>query len=301
MAEIVTNADNYTSLCHPDSEKSCFFCCPPLRPYAYDPLRHRSALEPALRQNRESFLKNKINRAAPQFTVLPINGWDCWGLGFLDDEEKKVGCLLHPFQNDGLDYRHLVGYERKCGREICLEAKTFEALSKKAKTFYLDVTAGMDSFEYSSRTWNPIFPLLLWGREVCETIAETEGFCIINRNKFKKNHDSFINHLSYKTDGYLIERIIVIEGISQFNRSDFLNYYRVWKEKLVQKYRINYPLSAAVSEEKSFCRPVHLFETPLSFSRFLKFSLNTWTATEEKVATLKKEIDLEIDRFVLSG
>jgi hypothetical protein len=36
-------------------------------------------------------------------------------LGFLDSEERKVGCLLHPAQNTGLDLRSVSFY----GQELC--------------------------------------------------------------------------------------------------------------------------------------------------------------------------------------
>lgn len=39
----------------------------------------------------------------------------CEFLGFLDDEERRVGCLLHPRQNGGQDYRDVSFY----GRELC--------------------------------------------------------------------------------------------------------------------------------------------------------------------------------------
>ena len=39
----------------------------------------------------------------------------CEYLGFLDKEEKKVGCLLHPEQNSGLDLRACSFY----GQELC--------------------------------------------------------------------------------------------------------------------------------------------------------------------------------------
>ena len=39
----------------------------------------------------------------------------CEYLGFLDEAEKKVGCLLHPCQNGGSDMRGVSFY----GRELC--------------------------------------------------------------------------------------------------------------------------------------------------------------------------------------
>jgi hypothetical protein len=293
-----TYKGSYTTLCQPDSEKTCFFCCPPLRPYDYDPMRSRSELQTIFHRNRENFLKNKD--ASTGLSFCPINGWDCWGLGYLDEEGERVGCLLHPSQNNGIDYRYLVGYEGKCAREICLEAITFEALNEKTKKFYLNLTIGMDSFAYSSRKENPIFPILLWGKTVCEKIAENECFQIVYPDQFKKLYSNFIYYLSYKTDGYLIEKIIEKVNISYFKRPDFLHYFRDLKEDLLQRYRINDPSSTGLSRENPSCRPVHLFKIPLSFSRFLKFSLNIWNATEEKVNILKKEIDDKIGRFLSS-
>lgn len=39
----------------------------------------------------------------------------CEYVGFMDRQEKRVGCLLHPAQNDGVDMRAISFY----GRELC--------------------------------------------------------------------------------------------------------------------------------------------------------------------------------------
>jgi len=39
----------------------------------------------------------------------------CEYLGFIDPGERRVGCLLHPMQNGGVDYRGVSFY----GRELC--------------------------------------------------------------------------------------------------------------------------------------------------------------------------------------
>jgi hypothetical protein len=228
----------------------------------------------------------------------PINGWDCWGLGYLDGDEKKVGCLLHPSQHDGTDYRYLVEYEGKCAREMCLEAKTFDALSEKAKRFYLDMTTGMDSFEYSSREWNPIYPVLLFGGVVSEEIAGSEGFRSMRRDEFTKRYDAFLTPISHKTDGYLVEKVVEVMGASCLREPGFLEAYKRWQERLVEQYRIDDASSPLTPGANHSNRPVHVYDIPLSFSRFLKFGLNIWSASEERVASLKKEIDGEIDQFI---
>jgi hypothetical protein len=221
-------------------------------------------------------------------------------LGYLDGEERKVGCLLHPSQHDGIDYRYLVGYEGKCAREICLEAKTFDALSEKAQRFYLDMTVGMDSFEYSSREWNPMFGVLLWGKAVGEKIPEWEEYRKIQRQEFLECYKVFFSILSYKTDGYFVERIVETMDEPFLKESGFIERYKRWQEKLLQEYQRNDISSRVIPKGNLPNRPVHLHNIPLSFSRFLKFGLNIWSAPEEHVASLKEKIDREVARLMES-
>jgi hypothetical protein len=179
-----------------------------------------------------------------------------------------------------------------------LEAKTFDALSEKAKRFYLDLTSGMDSFQFSSRDWNPVFPVLLWGRVVGEKIAETEGFRRMHRDDFKERYNAFFTVLSYKTDGYFVERVVERAGFSCLRKPWFFECYDKWKEGVVRRRRIDDTSSRATPGANPSNRPVHLYDIPLSFSRLLKFSLNIWNAPAERVASLKKQIDGEIESFI---
>lgn len=252
-----------------------------------------------LRRNRGRFLSSRQASEAP--SPEPINGWECWGLGYLDEDEKKVGCLLHPAQHSGTDYRYLVGYHGKCAREVCLEAQTFEALTEKARRFYLDMTLGMDSFEYSSREENPIFPVLLWGRVISEKIAEIERFDEIHRDEFKERYYLLFTVLSYKIDGYFLEKVVETMGAAFLRDPGFYGHYRKWQEKLLEQYRINDTSCQATPGRNPSIRPVHLYDVPLSFSRFLKFVLNLWNAPEERITSLKEQIDKEIERFIESS
>ena len=64
---------NYTTLCQPDSEKTCFFCCPPLRPYDYDPVRNRVELQTTFHRNRKNFLKNKPKALNTTYAYIHID------------------------------------------------------------------------------------------------------------------------------------------------------------------------------------------------------------------------------------
>lgn len=284
----------YSGLCQPDREKSCFFCCPPLRLPEYDPWDARDELAQRFRRNRQDFLGERDEFVADRALCRPIVGWDCWGLGFLDDEGTRVGCLLHPCEHQGRDLRFLVEYEGKCGRELCLEAKAFEALQTKAKGFYLNLTRGMDSFEYSSPHQNPLFAILRWGTVIAEKIAETEAFIPLSLREFSDRYEPFLSTLTYRIDGYPLEQVVERMGISSFGDRDFLAAYQSWRDALLATHRVGTRAAA----KKPHHRPVHTFSIPLSFSRMLKFGLDIWYGSKEQIAGLKHAIDQEIDRFV---
>ena len=113
---------NFIILCQPDERKSCGACCG-LYNYVDS---SRSSLEQRLRLRTKRFrklVKNsgdvdlyaKETLAAEDFRKRYEVIYCCEYLGFLDNEEKKVGCLLHPQQNSGLDLRACSFY----GQELC--------------------------------------------------------------------------------------------------------------------------------------------------------------------------------------
>jgi len=166
------------TLCMPDKEKSCFACCPPIRPKGYEHIQYKNIIKRMLRENTSSFtIREK-----------PITGFSCWALGYLDKEYKLIGCLLHPYQNEGKDLRDLTGYGEKCRREYCLEARIFSELSLSTRHFLLNFSEGMDSFSYSSKRYNPVFKLLRWGKEILEYIAAKENYAKINLERLKQKY-----------------------------------------------------------------------------------------------------------------
>lgn len=152
-------------LCSPNEELSCFGCCPPIRPARYDHIDHVAILKREFAENRR-LLKDE----GPAWR--PIVGYSCWALGFLDGEGRRVGCLLHPQGNGGRDLRYLIDYEDKCRRESCLAARAFAALPPEGRSFWLPLAYGMSPFFFSSPRANPLFHLLLWGREVLEAMRD---------------------------------------------------------------------------------------------------------------------------------
>ena len=112
----------FIHLCQPDSGKSCGACCG-LYNYADST---KKSLVGKLR-NRTKIFRETVEGAADLKSFSDkIRGLEpreklydvihcCEYLGFIDDEEKRVGCLLHPLQNDGTDMRDVSFY----GKEMC--------------------------------------------------------------------------------------------------------------------------------------------------------------------------------------
>lgn len=109
-------------LCQPDSGKSCGACCG-LYNYVDS---SREALTQRLRARTKRYHEtvkspDDLPRYADEtFAVEDFSKryeviYCCEYLGFLDAEEKKVGCLVHPLQNGGVDMRTVSFY----GQDVC--------------------------------------------------------------------------------------------------------------------------------------------------------------------------------------
>ncbi len=109
-------------LCQPDPGKSCGACCG-LYNYVDS---SRESLTKRLRARTARFremVKSPADVARYARETLAVEDFRkryeviycCEYLGFLDADEKKVGCLLHPLQNDGVDLRGVSFY----GQEVC--------------------------------------------------------------------------------------------------------------------------------------------------------------------------------------
>lgn len=112
----------FLHLCQPGGGKSCGACCG-----LYNYLdSSRASLTERLRKRTRRFRESvrdekdllpfsrETREKEPQARIYPVI-YCCEYLGFLDGEETRVGCLLHPLQNGGKDLRDISFY----GRELC--------------------------------------------------------------------------------------------------------------------------------------------------------------------------------------
>jgi hypothetical protein len=134
----------FEHLCQPDNCKSCGACCG-LYNYADST---RDSLVERLRKRTRLFREMVTNQADLDFFAEAINKSEdqtkryeviycCEYLGFLDRDEKKVGCLLHPIQNSGVDLRDVSFY----GRDLCEGhfCPSYHYISKEEKNALINI------------------------------------------------------------------------------------------------------------------------------------------------------------------
>lgn len=271
------------SLCMPRPDVSCFGCCPPIRPPHYDPLDYSRFLKREFAENRRCFLRlGPRNRS--------IVGFSCWALGFLDPQGNKIGCLLHPAQNQGEDLRYLVGYDAKCRRESCRPARVFAQLSEVAQTFWLESANGLNSILFSSRRANPLFHILNWGVTVLDQLhreALANGWTITELF----SHRPFIITGNWRPQAH---RWLFSLAFERKNRrqSSSLPLPQVC-EKLLEEA---YATAEALDSASNTTAPVFSHQLPMAedFNDFIRLGLYRRKTTFEHAC----QIDLQIRRVL---
>lgn len=223
-------------------------------------------------------------------SLSPITGFSCWALGYLDDGFKRVGCLLHPSQNNGEDLRFRVDYGEKCSRESCVEATLFEQLSQEAKFFWLRLSEGLDSFSYSSRSLNPLFRILGWGAAVLNSVAEAEKEGKSEGNSIFETYSFFKTTLSPRANAYLLRVLVASSNPELLIRERFRGRF----EELSRRLSRELPLKALGSSSAPY---VHLLPMDADFLDFLRLGCRISKVNEEGAASLKEVVDHELAQF----
>ncbi|MBW1800648.1 MAG: hypothetical protein JRJ85_07950 [Deltaproteobacteria bacterium] len=277
------NKDTVT-LCFPDQEKSCFACCPPIRPAGYEHIQYRSIIARMLRENTAHFNRQKDE-------VSPVTGFSCWALGYVDQQYRLVGCLLHPAHHDGIDLRYRIDYHDKCRREVCHEAKTFSGLRNVEKNFWLHMAEGLDSFSFSSRKINPLFNMLQWGIPILGLVASEDIDRIFSWDGFLATYPFFATNLPPKANAYLIDRMITKETLHLLGRRPFGLEF----EKFSKRLSADIKKTVITSTNSPY---VHLLDLDSHFSDFLRLSCHIGRAEKKDVLLIRDRVDQEIDCFM---
>jgi len=272
------------TLCAPDVDRTCFACCPPIRPAGYEHLQHRNILRREFRENTVSFNKDVM-------TIVPITGFSCWALGYLDKTYKRIGCLLHPSQNGGTDLRFRVGYDEKCRRESCPESLAFSMLKNDdARRFWLGLTDGLDSFAYSSRTKNPLFALMGWGTHLLNLVPSVEGYKNYEKEAFLEEYPFFQPAGTPKGHAYLVKRLIDEDNVQFLKMRTFSQEFLLFSRSL--SLMLLRALRSAFREES-----VHRLPLDRDFLDFLRLCAGISKIGMEDALRLKTMADEELDKF----
>jgi hypothetical protein len=265
----------------PDDDKSCFACCPPIRPAGYEHLPYRNMVKRMLRENTAGFDPGLRS-------VQSIRGYSCWGLGYLEPRRRLVGCLLHPARHGGVDLRFRIDYGEKCRRESCPDSKTFLALTPAAKRFWLTLSEGLDSFAYSSRKENPLFSILGWGGAVLDMIAETGSDRPLARGSLPVEYPLFASALVPKANAYLLRRLVVPGGVRLLRSVEFRMAFERFSGKVSDSL-------ARDPGSKGNGTPSHLLGMEQDFQDFMRLHLRIARIDPDEALLLKKEVDRRLE------
>jgi len=132
-------------LCQPDNTKSCGACCG-----LYNVEDHsRETLRSLLKQRTEFFFSSGENpdvdscrRKIQALSVTPKlceTIHNCEFLGFVDREERRVGCMLHPVLHQGRDLRTCSFYGAElCANHFCISYTSLTPVEQTAVICSLD-------------------------------------------------------------------------------------------------------------------------------------------------------------------
>lgn len=272
------------SLCFPDGGKSCFACCPPIRPAGYDHIHYKNIIKRILRENRQDFDEKDKG-------ITPITGFSCWALGYINNNPKLVGCMLHPAQNKGADLRYRVDYGDKCRRESCQEEKIFSLLGNHERMFWLHLADGLDSFAYSSREFNPLFKMMGWGADLLKTLAIGESEKVFTGDSFFSSYPIFMTKLKPNGNAYLLNRLVERLGFRILSmeslKKDFEQFSVNISERLMNEY--------GDKQDGDF---THLLDFDNGFCDFLRISAGISRIKMEVAISAKEIVDNELYNFM---
>lgn len=282
--DLILKSEFTPTLCFPDTEKSCFACCPPIRPAGYEHIQHTNIIKRILRENTLLFTDREEG-------LSPITGFSCWALGYLDKSYRLVGCLLHPAQNEGLDLRYRIDYGDKCRRETCPESKIFLDLSINERKFWVHLADGLDSFSYSSKKNNPLFTMMGWGAVTLRMIALHEAGNTFVKESFFRAYPFFFTRLHPRANAYLLNKLVQMENIDLLKSESFRGQFEAFSAD------ISGLLKQAARQMPNAIR-THLLTLDPYFLDFLRLSVGLTKIHLKETVRLNDMVNHAVQKFV---
>jgi hypothetical protein len=188
---------DFIHLCQPDADKSCGACC---GLYNYADSTKESVVA-RLRRRTDLFRTIAVcPDGVREFSEMVVHSEDqkklyeviycCEYVGFLDDGEKKVGCLLHPERSNGIDLRGASFYGKKlCEGHLC---PSYHYLTKAEQLALINST---DDWYLYGLCVTDIDLVKSYFRLISEKVCEMPSPDIFKKGAFR---EIFLRFLSFK-------------------------------------------------------------------------------------------------------
>jgi hypothetical protein len=166
--------ETFIHLCQPDQAKSCGACCG-LYNYADSTkaslarrLRTRSALFQKMVSGPEDIRAfSEAVRSGEDGTKRYEVIHCCEYTGFLDVQQRRVGCLLHPLRHGGVDMREVSFYGKSlCEGHLC---PSYHYISRQEKLALIEI---IDDWYLWGLCITDIDLVVTWFRLVSEALGE---------------------------------------------------------------------------------------------------------------------------------
>lgn len=238
--------EKFIHLCQPDDEKSCGACCG-LYNYANST---RNGLIKRLERRTRLFRKmvggandlitfSEMIKEMEDQTKLYEVIYCCEYLGFLDGG-KRVGCLLHPLQNGGVDLRDASFYGRElCDGHFC---PSYHYLSREEKLSLINI---IDDWYLYGLCVTDIDLVKEYFRIISEGVGEMPS-----ADKFKKSllKDIALRFFSFKISWPFRSPAINRFGKYYFDGSQYMIKYIDYESLGCEKPRFNRIFLSLTSE-----------------------------------------------------
>jgi hypothetical protein len=183
-----------------------------------------------------------------------------------------------------------VDYDEKCRRESCPESRVFLAMPLESRRYWLRLAKGLNSFQYSSRRFNPLFHLLGWGQIMLGHVASEGQEKDLTRNSLSTVYPVLASDLDPRANAYLLGRIILNSPLQPIRTEIFSRRFKDFSGVIVSWLR-EMPLESKAPY-------THLLALDSLFLDLLRLGGRIRRIHENQARALKKKVDRALTDFL---
>jgi hypothetical protein len=163
-------------------------------------------------------------------------------------------------------------------------------LSTRARHFWLHQAHGLDSFQYSSRQFNPLFHLLGWGPALLGLMASKTQEQHLTRDDLSRVYPVLATDLNPRANAYLLERIVLNSRFSRIGTEIFSWKFEQFSGSIMSWLRkIPWETNAPYT---------HLLPLDPLFVNLLRLGAGIRKIREDAAKSLQTEVDKALHHFI---